>query len=233
MKRKIDKKIFLLVAGAALLAGGLIWLALVQQFGKIREVSDNIQKEQLDSMVQEQRSQRILEMGKELGDVGKNQQEMKALLVEKENAVPFLKTLETIAGATGNSIKISVSDLTKMKTQAPKKTVVQESDNQTTKDIQKEDQAQKTNQAKTSAPDFSNQLGFSIELTGEYGSMVDFLTKLQNLPYLVKVYNFQIAPLVAKGQTAPVSENQPADENGQSQSLKSTLIIGVYTNGAK
>jgi hypothetical protein len=205
-------------------------------------MSDNIQKEQLDSLVRQERSQKILEMGKELGDVEKNKNDMGAMLVDKNNAVPFLKILENIAVETGNEIKISVTDLSKMKSQAVQVPVVQESDASSAKDIQQEDQAQKAAQAKNSKPDFSNQLGFSIELTGRYGSLVDFFTKLENLPYFAQVYNFQIAP-VAKSQTAQAAgsgvastsgvPSQPVGAEGENKNLKSTITIGVYTNGTK
>jgi len=239
----MDKKIFFLAAVAVLFVGALIWLAFFLQLGEIREMSDNIQKEQLDSLVRQERSQKILEMGKELGDVEKNKNDMSAMLVDKNNAVPFLKMLENIAAATENEIKISVTDLSKMKSQAVKKPVVQESDPQSTKDLQKEDQTQKADQAKNSASDFSNQLGFSIELTGGYGSLVDFFTKLENLPYFARVYNFQIAPVVARqtvqsagSGAAPASSagNQPAaGVEGENKNIKSTITIGVYTNATK
>jgi hypothetical protein len=227
MLKKMDKKICLLAAVAVLFSGALIWLAIFGQLGKIKEVSDNIQKEQLDSLVREQRSQRILEMGKELGDVEKNKNEMSAMFINKDDAVPFLKTLEDIAAATGNEIKINVADLSKTKSLAAKKVVSQETDDQSAEDIKKEDKTQKAAQAKNSKPDFSNQLGFSIELTGGYDSLVDFFTKLENLPYFAQVYNFQIAPVVVH-QTA-----QAAEEEGKTKKIKSNINIGVYTNGTK
>jgi hypothetical protein len=239
MKRKIDKKIIILIAAAALLEAGLIWLSFFLQLYKIREVSDNIQKEQLDSLVRQERSQKILEMGKELGDVEKNKNDMSAMLVNKDDAVPFLKTLEAIAAATGNEIKINVTDLSKMKSQAVQAPVAQESDALSAKDIQKEDQKQKTAQSKNNKPNFSNQLGFSIELIGRYGSLVDFFTKLENVPYFVQIYNFQIAP-VAKNQTTQTAESgtaptpgAPSQPAGGDKNIKSTITIGVFTNGTK
>lgn len=237
MPKKMDKKICLLVAAAALIAGVLIWLAFFLQLGKIGETADNIQKEQLDSLVRDERSQKILEMGKELGDVETSQKEMSALLVDKENAVPFLKTLETVAGATGSSIKITVADLTKIKSQTAKAPVAQESDATSTKDIQQEDQIQKAASPQSGKQDFSNQLGFSLELTGTCPSFVDFLTKLENLPYFVQVYNFQITPILknqaAASGAAPASGDQSAGAEGENKNIKSVITIGVYTNGTK
>jgi hypothetical protein len=238
MPKKIDKKICLLVAIALLFAGALIWLAFFVQLGKVREVSDNIQKEQLDSLVREQRSKKILEMGKELGDVEKNKDDMSDMLINKDNAVPFLKTLESVAATTGNEIKINVVDLSKIKSQMQKKTVAQESDAESVKDVQKEDQDQKAAQSQKGKLDFSNQLGFSIELVGRYGSLVDFFTKLENLPYFAQVYNFQITPILVRqarngSAQTPVQGDQLAGAEEEAKNIKSTITIGVYANGAK
>jgi len=232
MLKNFDKKIFFVIIASVFLAGGLIWLAFFWQFGKIKTISDDIQKEQLDSFVREERSQKILELGKELGDVEVQKKEMEAMLLEKENAVPFLKILEEIATETNNAIKISVTDLSKITSQSAKKPVVPPSDTESKSDLQKESQAQKSDQPKNAPPDFSNQLGFSVELTGEYGPFLDFLTKLENLPYFVRIYNFQIAP-APKTPTASASENQSAGAVGGNKNIQSTMIIGVYTNGKK
>jgi len=233
MKSIFDKKIGFIVAAVVLLSAGLIWLAFWWQFGKISELSDNIQKEQLDSLVKQERSQKILELGKELDGIETREKEMKAMLVDKENAVPFLELLESTAIGTGNSIKISVSDLTKIKSQTAKKPAVAESDAESTKDLQKETQAQKVAKSKEKTPDFSNQLGFSIEISGEYETFLDFLTKLENFPYFVRVYSFQMNP-IAKSQTNQASgalADQPNLMNAENKNIKSTIIIGVYTNG--
>ncbi|OGI26297.1 MAG: hypothetical protein A3J76_04700 [Candidatus Moranbacteria bacterium RBG_13_45_13] len=242
MIKKFDKELCLSLAAVALLSGGLIWLAAFWQFGKIREISDNIQKEQLDSLVREQRSQKILELGKEFKNVEADQGKMNAMFVDKENAVPFLATLENIATSTDNLITISVIDLTKLKSQTAKKPVVQDSDEESSEGQKKESQPKKTPASQGNKQDFSNQLGFSVELTGRYGALVDFLTKLENMPYFAKVYSFKIAPTEGKqaGQTgesgAPPASNQesqippPQEEN---KNLNTTLIIGVYTNGTK
>lgn len=231
--KKFDKKICLIIAAVAFLAVGLIWLAFWWQFVKIEELSDNIQKEQLDSLVKQERSQKILELGKELEGIEMREKEMKAILVDKENAVPFLEALENIAAETGNSVKISVADLAKIKYQTAKKPTVAESDAESAKDLQKETQAQKAAKAKEKVPDFSNQLGFSVELSGGFGNFLDFLTKLENLPYFVRVYSFQADP-IAKGQ-APQAAGDSADQgnpgNIGNQGVKSTIIIGVYING--
>lgn len=233
MKNGFDKKICLMVFVVFLLAAGLIWLAFFRQFGKIKELSDDIQEEQLDYSVKQERSQKIFELGKELEGIETREKGMKAMLVDKEDAVPFLKLLEDIAIGTGNSIKISVADLAKISVLASKKPVVQASDAESTKDLQKESQAQKTAKSKEKAPDFSNQLGFSIELSGGYGAFLDFLTKLENFPYFVRVYSFQMNP-IAKSQTNQASgapSDQPNSANAENQSVKSTIIIGVYING--
>ena len=230
MIKKFDKKICLLALAALAVAGFLIWLAFCWQLEKIRNISDDIQKKQLDSQVQQERRQGILALGKELGDVEKNQREMGVMLADKEDAVPFLEALEALATETGNSIKISVFDLSKMKSPTVKKPAAAESDAESTKDIQKEAQAQKKADPKSAKQDFSDQMGFSVELTGEYRSLVDFLTKLENVPYFVRVYNFQIKKSTPQSQT---QAGQSPPPNAENKNIQTILTIGVYTNGAK
>lgn len=231
--KKWDKKIVLVGATAVILAVGLIWLAFFWQFGKIRNVADDIQKVQLDSSVKQGRSQKIIELAKELQGIESRENEMKAMLIDKENAVPFLEILEKIAANTNNSIKINVTDLSKIKSQAPKTSAAADSDTQSTKDVQTESQAQKTTPVKNSSPNFSNQLGFSLELDGNYGALVDFFTKLENLPYFVRVYNFQVIPAakISTSQTVPTIAGAAAAPDSESKNLKSAVTIGVYTNG--
>jgi HAMP domain-containing protein len=240
---KIDKRILSLTIVAVLIAAGLIWLAAFWQLGKIREMSDNIQKEQLDHLVQEQRNKRILELKKELGDVGETKKDMDAFLIDKENAVPFLELLEGIARSTGNKINISVTDLAKMKSQlTPKNQVSKESDDESTDSAKKDTQKKNAANVKNEKQDFSNQLGFLVDLTGEYRSLIDFLTKLENAPYFIRVYNFQIAQAEKKqnSQTGTINESQAPPEGGQAdqneenaKNITTVLTIGVYTNGAK
>lgn len=227
-----NKKIIIIVSAAALAAGALVWLAVFRQLEDIKRSSDDIQKEQLDSMVRQQRSQKIFELGKELGDVKKDREEMKAMLVGKEDAVPFLKILESIAAETGNTIKISVTDLSKIKPRAAKKPVVQESEAESTKDPQKEEQAPKNTQPQNVKPDFSGQLGFSVEITGNFRSLVDFLTKLENIPYFARVYSFQSA-LTAKSQALQSAQGGAAQPAPESKEIKTTLVISIYTDERK
>jgi len=242
MPKKINKNICLLAIISALVAGALIWLAFFKQLGKISEMSDDIQKEQLDSLVQQQKSQKIADLGKELGDIEKSKEKMDALFVEKENAVPFIKTLESAAAATGNAIKITVIDLSKIKTSTAKKPVVQDSEAESKEDIKKENQTKKTASSQAGKQDLSNLLGFSVELSGEYRSIVDFFIKLENFPYFVRVYEFQIIQVKASqtSQSAgsgviqtPNQENQAEQTEKEKNITNAILTIGVYTNEKK
>jgi len=236
MKNSFNRKIFLAVAVILAVAGGLVWAAFFWQFERLKAISENIQKEQLDSQVRAERNQKVIELGKELGDVELRSKEMEAMLVDKENAVPFLKFIEDIANQTGNSVKISVVDLAKIKTAQKKPAVVQETEPESKKDLQKEEQAQKSAPAKEQKPDFSGQLGFSVELTGECRSVLDFFAKFENMPYFARVFSFKLSP-AAKTQSVPAAgsgaENgKPAIPEGNKK-ITANIVITAYTNEAK
>jgi 23S rRNA maturation mini-RNase III len=158
--------------------------------------------------------------------------------------------LEDLAAETGNVIAISVTDLSKLKTQATKKATTQESETESKEDLLKESRNQKktTTTKKEQKPDFSNQLGFSLEVVGEYRNLVDFFAKLENLPYLVQVYSFQMTPLlknqaisqssvsgVNQVSPSPSSSSNPSnpEEEKENKNIKAILVIGVYTHGAQ
>jgi len=231
MLKILDKKIFLLLLAVLALSGFLIWLAFFWQMGKIKKISDDIQKEQLDYLVRQERKQKIIELGKELEDIAVREKEIKTMFIDKENAVPLLKLVEDSAYNTGNQIKIDVADLSKIAAQVAKKTPTHDEneDEDLKKSVSKDSQAKKKSSSQSSKPDFSNQLGFSIEIVGDFRSFVDFLTKFENMSYFVKVYNFNIIP-VAKDQAVKQPENQSDEEN---KNLKATLVVGAYTDGTK
>jgi hypothetical protein len=241
MPSKVDKKLWLLIAISVLLMGFFIWLAFGWQLENIKSNSDKIQEEQLSSEVSQERKQKIMELGKELEDIESNANQMNAMLINKNNAVPFLKVLEKIAGDTNNSIKISVVDISKVVSQTVKKPVVQESDSDSAKTAQEDSQTQSKSPAQTVKQDFSNQLGFSLEVEGSFTSAVDFFTKLENIPYFFQIYNFKILPSESQlSQTAGGGVTQNTNLAGQSsqnieneKKIKSVITIGVYTNGTK
>jgi len=238
MLKKIDKKICLAVGAAVLLSGGLIWLAVFWQLGKIRQVSDDIQSEQLDSLVRDERSRKILETAKELGDVEKSQEKIGAMYANKEDLVPFIRTVENAAALTGNSIKISVVDLAKIKSLAGKDANTSsqaDEEDEAKASSQKGSQDQKKAAPQNAKPDFSNQLGFSVELAGKYGALIDFLTKLENAPYLIRVYNFQVSPVAKTSQPGGGSVGgAPALPIGEGEKNVNTILtISVYTDGGK
>jgi hypothetical protein len=240
MMKKISKKMLSLMAIAAIFSGFLIWFAFVYQLKEVKKASDDIQKAQLDASVQQERKQKILELGKELGNVELEQEAMGAMLIDKNDAVPFFKKLEDIAAETNNRIVISVVDFAKMKPLLAKAAVpVQEDDDEdVVKDAPKKAKESASSSADKEKNDYSGQIGFSILVSGRYNSLVDFLTKLENIPYFIKIYNLQIASderkimssaIGSDQSTAPGSTTQEEDSN----TIKSVLTIGVYTNESK
>jgi hypothetical protein len=241
MSVKMNKNLWISILLSLLVVGLFAWLAF-WQFGGIKNTSDNIQEEMLSSKVQEEKKQKILELGKELENIEENSKEMNLMLVDKGSAVSFLEALEKIANDTGNTIRIGVFDLSKMKSPTTKKPVLQETDTESTKAVQKDSQAKKSASSQTAKQDFSNQLGFSLEVEGTFQTLVDFFSKLENLPYFVQVYNFDsvIPPKIQAPAALSSNENQGENQTGEASSeeqnskkIKTVITIGVYTNGGK
>ncbi|MDD5489895.1 MAG: hypothetical protein PHP25_04430, partial [Candidatus Moranbacteria bacterium] len=98
MPKKPDKKIILFFFATALVVAVLVWLVIFFLGDKVRQSFENYQKEKLNSFVLEEKRNKILKLEKELPDLEEEKNNLNAMLVKKDAALPFLRTLEKVAG---------------------------------------------------------------------------------------------------------------------------------------
>jgi len=123
---------------------------------------------------------------------------------------------------TGNQIEIDVYDLKKLK--AKNKRTVSGS-----KNAKKNDEAKKEDK---NNQELKDKLGFSLELKGTFRSLIDFLNKVENFPYFIKVHSLDIN-LLSELQRISRKTDDAGGENGEAElakKIKSTIIIVVYTD---
>jgi hypothetical protein len=158
---------------------------------------------------------------------------MDGFYVEKNNVLPLIKSLEAIAGETGNEIVINVADLDKIAS-AKKKTTAKDSEEDAAA-AKKSSSAAKSSSTKNAniTPNFKNNLGFSLSIRGTYQELVNFLIKMENLPYFIKIYNFGIEAEEKPKQntnSASIANPEPTAELPTERFVKTSILIIVYTN---
>jgi len=238
MREDPNKKIIIAVFATILVVSALFWAVIFQLGGKVKASFENYQKEKLNSLVLEEKRDKVLKLKRELPDLEKKKNSLNAMLMKKDAAVPFLRSLEKIAGEASCQIKIEPADINKIKftkkaaSAAPKKED-DELDTDKNKDETKLD-GEKEKKEDSLAP-LKSYPAFSIEVAGRFSGMVDFFQKLENMPYFVQPLVVDISSEVKKtaaagsvgtlsAGTAAVSEV----ENQEEKNIKMTMTFVVY-----
>ncbi|MDD5489313.1 MAG: hypothetical protein PHP25_01345, partial [Candidatus Moranbacteria bacterium] len=182
----------------------------------------------------------ILKLEKELPDLEEEKNNLNAMLVKKDAALPFLRTLEKVAGDAFCQIKIEPADISKIKFE--KKAAVASKDQNTDElDTTKSQDQAKTAAEKDKKTDDLAPLkdfpAFSIEVTGRFAALVDFFEKFENMPYFVRPLIVDISPekkkIMASGSAGAISAEKQASQESENQNEKNvimTMIFVVYGN---
>ncbi|MDP1845904.1 MAG: hypothetical protein Q8L09_04125 [Candidatus Moranbacteria bacterium] len=241
MVKKPDKKIIITIAIVALSVAALGWFTFFYETKLIREKAETIQEKKLESLVLQEKKDKISKLKKELEDIENNKSEMDKMLIKKDDVVPFIRSLEEIADDTSNSIKIEAADLNKLKIGEPKKAAKNDEED-AAKPKTKEEQAAADQAAEkekqNSAGNIKKNIGFSVELTGTFPAAINFLDKMENLPYFILVYNMDLTeankskpPVAAGGGVLSAGSPSVSPEAlPESKNIKMTMLIIVNTN---
>ncbi|MDI6778075.1 MAG: hypothetical protein QMD77_02690 [Patescibacteria group bacterium] len=242
--KNINRKVIIAISFVSVLALGLVWLGFFLQIPKVKELSEAIQKEKLDSFVRQEKASKIFKLKKELADIEDQKMEMEAVFSEKNEAVPFLRVLEKAAGDASCQIKVEAADLSKVKftQQKPSAKAADEEDEATGK---KQNSAEKNKSDESAKTDEIAKLkihpAFNVEASGSFSSVMDFLGKMENLPYFVRVLILDFSTGKTSGQSGTANAGtlaaggQAASGNSENQgkNVKLNLLFIVYSNEKK
>jgi len=154
------------------LAGGLVWFVILPLEKNIRASADNIQITAIDDSLNQARIAKIPEMEKAEAAFTENKNNLDIML-NSDNEVDFIKSLESLAQETNNKIDLKIEDNTPVSpATAPGK-----------KD---------PDDIRANLP-YDSYLSFQINLQGKYGDALNFIHKLENMNYYVNVISFSMA----------------------------------------
>lgn len=241
MPKKPDKKIIIAIAAVALSVAALGWFTFFYETKLIKEKAEIIQEKKLESLVLQEKKDKISQLKKEIEDIESNKSKMDKMLINKDDVVPFIRSLEEIADNTSNSIKIEAADLSKLKigeTKAAAKSDEEDAAIPKTKEEQVAASQAAEKKKQDSAGNIKKNIGFSIELTGTFPAAINFLDKMENLPYFILIYNMNLAeankskpPVAAGGGVLSAGSPTVSPEAlPESKNIKMTMLIIVNTN---
>ena len=243
MARKTDKKIIIAVVIVSLSVAALGWFAFFYETKRIQNTADAIQGKKLESLVLHEKRDKILKLKKDLNDIESYKSEIDRILISRDDAVALLRSFEGISSDTGTLIKIESADLSKLKIVSQKSAPSAAADDTTTpsttaSQVAADQAAEKAKQDQVNQ--LKNKIGFSIEITGTYPALVDFLDKMENLPYFINVYSMDLANPNKLNQSTPAvggvlpAENPTAGTGEpENKNIKMTILVIVNTKDGK
>lgn len=240
MPRRPDKKIIIAISVTTFVVLVSAWLVIFLLGNKVRRSFESYQKEKLNSFVLEEKRNKILKLKRELPDLEMRKSSLDSMLIKKDEAVPFLRILEKIAGEASCSIKIEPTDISKIKFEKTAPSTQKNQDEDELDALKKENKEQASgekNKKEDELASLKNYPAFSIEATGHFSSIIDFFDKLENIPFFVRpliidVNNDKKSNTGTVGQgalatgTSTPSEPQERDE----KDIKMTITFVVYGN---
>lgn len=244
-----DKKILGITSAACVVILLLAWIVFFRQAKDIRRVSENYQKEKLNSFVLQEKRNKLSQLKKEISNLEEKNSELHAIYIKKEEVLPFLKILESIAADTNCTIAVNPVDISKIKFEKAKKTEKPAPEKVEEKEAQEDEQEEdKTAGEKQSQPaekkddlaELKKHPAFTIDAIGSFPAIVAFLNKMENIPYFARVLILNAAAYDAKekkqvggGSLATAGAGQAVSEQPVSpvigeKNVKMTLTVVIY-----
>lgn len=245
--KKINRKVILAISLVGVLVLGLIWIVFFLQVPRIKYLSEAIQKEKLNSFVRQEKGSKIFKLKKDISDIEEQKKEMEAVFLPKNEAVPFLRALEQAAGVSSCQIKVEAADLSKVKFSQQKTSAktVDETDEEETTSKTTSNSGDKGQPSETAKADEIAKLkihpSFNIEVSGSFPSTMNFLEKMENLSYFVRVLTLDISEEKKNNQSGSsnvgtLSLGSQAGSSGPEspgKTVKMSLLVIIYSNEKK
>lgn len=234
MLNKIGKKIAIAVSATLFVVLFSAWLVFFFLENRVKIAFENHQKEKLNSYVLEEKRNKLLKLKRDFPDLEREKNDLNSMLIKKDEAVPLLRILEKIASDTSCSIKIEPVDITKVKFEKVTKTTTKVQEDDDLGDTKNKQKSAEEKKADELAP-LKNLPAFSIEATGHFASLVDFLEKFENIPYFARPLIIDISSgkknetgTSGEGVLSAGSQTPASDQLVDEKNIKMNMTFVVY-----
>lgn len=179
-----DKKIFITISISTTVILAFLWFVFFFQGGRIKKSAEAYQKEKLNYYVLQEKKNKLLQLKKDMSDLEIQKERLETAFVKKDELVPIIRLLEKAAEDSSCAISIEPADLNKLKFEQTKKTQKKEVEAEEEDSAKKKDQAEESKKDELAA--LKNYPVFNISVSGSFPSLIDFLEKMENLPYFIR-----------------------------------------------
>lgn len=235
------KSLPLVVTLSLLLGMGLLfWFGIIPFEHFVIEKADAIQQLTVLRQNRERQIDKLPELQAQFENIRANEDTLGVLLNEG-HIIDFIKTLETLAGNAGVEVTIQSKDGTVIQEKSVSKVLPKKTEPASGERSKKDDKA-------TSIVDtlpYDRYLRLNIVVRGSYGNIVNFLHKMETLPYALDVVGVSMKDrgdivstpstpgsgrnpfLITPGGTSiSVSPDKPADQSATEGALVVPPVIG-------
>jgi len=217
-------RIALAIVAYLVILGGLLYWATNMLVAKIQDADDQIQIQQLSEQSKATQISDIPKMQQQSDEIASGKDTLNSMLLDKNDAVSLIEQLETIAQQSQVDVKISVQDSADTaKSAAPVIGVPVNTDTPAT--------------IEDSLPN-KNYLKFTLAMTGSYSNMVNFMSKIENMPYYGDIISLDIqhvdkqqtqAPAISSTTLNPFVAGAPAKAPGAASQEPATQDDNTIT----
>jgi len=218
----------LLSIGFVIIAALAIYFLMLPLIYKIKSKADTIQEKIIGRELNVKRIEKISQMEEDYLLIQEKGNYL-GVVLDKENEINFIKELEKLAEDTHNGITLAIAE---------------PNDSANSKNAKASGSKKKDEEKEVISvlPD-QDYLSIKIDLKGDYNSLVDFASKLENLNYRVNVVSLEIKKTKEKSdssssssvdifQSFPVENDKKQDmepEKKEKEILSSVINLVVYT----
>lgn len=171
--------------------GLVVWFAILPIKRAISEKMDDIQKFYTSRENRDRQIGKLPELEEQFQTIKADEENLNILLKE-DHIVDFVKTLEDLARETNTEISIASKEGNSI---IEKKAVVSKPQTKNTTDADTETPAVSDKKKATGILDtlpFDRYLHLSVSLVGEYADIVNFLHKMETLPFALDVVGMEM-----------------------------------------
>lgn len=171
-----ENKIHIIIGGLFIVWAGFVFFIIVPSLKLLGNNFDAVQMKLLDQKVSNEKINKISSLKDEFSKVEEEKNSLEVIF-SKNNIVELVNELESIAQKTGNAIAISVDE-----------------DSKTLQEVSKGKTAASTakNELLDKLPT-KNYLTMTIELTGDYNGLIEFINKMNSIKYYNSLVSFDLA----------------------------------------